>query len=108
MARSFGKNVALYRRLPEGITLVVEALIPWFIDKVQWEWSHWDRDLDDSEKELQKVCVACEAWLLIARRSKDDYKCLKKLIFFPRDLTLAREKDSEAAGDASPSKGRVR
>ena len=102
------KNVALYRRLPEDITLVVEALIPWFIDKVQWEWSHWDRDLDDSEKELQKVCVACEACLLIARRSKDDYKGFKKFIFFPRDLTPVRGKDSKAAGDASPSEGRVR
>ena len=102
------KNVALYRRLPEDITLVVEALIPWFIDKVQWEWSHWDRNLDDSEKELQKVCVACEACLLIARRNKDDYKGFKKFIFFPEDLKPARGEDSNAIGDASPSTGRVR
>ena len=100
------KNVAIYRRLPEDITLEVEELIPWFIEKVQWEWSHWAPK--DSEKEVHKVCVACEACLLIARRSKDDYKGFKKFIFFPKDLTPARGEDCNAAGDASPSKGRVR
>jgi len=33
------KNVALYRRLPEDLTLVVEEMIPWFVGKVLWESS---------------------------------------------------------------------
>ena len=28
------QNVALYRRLPEDLTLVVEEMIPWFVGKV--------------------------------------------------------------------------
>ena len=35
------KNVALYRRLPEDLTLVVEEMIPWFVGKVLWEWDKW-------------------------------------------------------------------
>ena len=99
------ENVAIYRRLPEDLTLVVEELIPWFIGKVQWEWSHWAPD--DSRKELQQVCVACEACLLIARRSKKDYAHFKQFIFLPRDLAPVRN-DGDAAGDASRTKGRIR
>ena len=97
--------VAIYRRLPEDLTLVVEELIPWFIEKVEWEWSHWEGASPD--KELHQVCVACEACLLIARRSKKEYAHFKKFIFFPTDLDPVRE-DCDAAGDASSSRGRIR
>ena len=93
------ENVAIYRRLPEDLTLVVEELIPWFIEKVEWEWSHWVGAAPD--KELQQVCVACEACLLIARRSKKDYSHFKKFTFFPADLAAVKGKGSKAVGDAS-------
>jgi hypothetical protein len=98
------ENVAIYRRLPEDLTLAVEELIPWFIEKVEWEWSHWVGPKPD--KELQQVCVACEACLLIARRSKEDYAHFKKFIFFPTDLEPLEIEN--AAGDASSSSGRIR
>ncbi|MDG2214763.1 MAG: zinc-dependent peptidase, partial [Verrucomicrobiota bacterium] len=100
------KNVAIYRRLPEDLTLVVEELIPWFIEKVDWEWSHWAGP--SPEKELHQVCVACEACLLIARRSKKDYSHFKKFIFFPADLAPVKKKGNKAAGDASSYYGQIR
>ena len=98
------ENVAIYRRLPEGLTMRVEELMPWFIEKVSWEWSHWGAEVPDQE--LQKVCVACEACLLIARRSVKDYAHFKKFIFFPVDLTVVKE-NSDAVGDAWHS-GKIR
>ena len=98
------ENVAIYRRLPEGLTLRVEELMPWFIEKVSWEWSHWGAAVPDQE--LQKVCVACEACLLIARRSVKDYTHFKKFIFFPVDLTVVKE-NYDAVGDAWAS-GKIR
>jgi len=100
------KHVAIYRRLPEDLTLVVEELIPWFIEKVEWEWSHWAGPAPD--KELQQVCVACEACLLIARRSKKEYSHFKKFIFFPTDLAPVKEKDNAAVGDANSYYGQIR
>ena len=99
------ENVAIYRRLPEDLTLVVEELIPWFIEKVEWEWSHWAGPSPD--KEFQQVCVACEACLLVARRSRKDYAHFRKFIFFPTDLDVVKEKDG-IAGDASSYRKEIR
>ena len=98
--------VALYRRMPEDVTLEVEALIPWFIKKIKWEWKHWKRPVSPEDKEIQQVCVACEACVLIARRSKKDYARMKTFIFLPRDLEPVR-RGGDAAGDAT-NDGRVR
>lgn len=79
------KNVALYRRLPEDLTLVVEEMIPWFVEKVFWGWETWVGHKPD--KEMQKVCVACEACVLIARRSKKDYEHFHTFIFHEKHVT---------------------
>jgi len=79
------QNVALYRRLPEDLTLVVEEMIPWFVEKVFWGWETWVGHKPD--KEMQKVCVACEACVLIARRSKKDYEHFHTFIFHEKHVT---------------------
>ena len=88
-------RVAIYRRLPEDLTADLEALIPWFIDKIEWS-AHGAVTLTEE----MKVCVAAEACLLIVRRSKDDYKQLRRVKFSPRDLSTFGE-ESKWAGDAS-------
>ena len=92
------KNVALYRRLPEDLTLVLEEMIPWFVEKVFWKWEDWVGHRPD--KEMQKVCVACEACLLIARRSKKDYQHFHTFVFHEKYLT-AKDGD-RCAGWAEP------
>ena len=50
------RNVAIYRRMPEDVKRDLEALIRWFIDKVEWS-SHDGFRLT----ETIKVCIAAEA-----------------------------------------------
>ena len=95
------RNVAIYRRLPEGLTRDLEALIPWFLDKVKFE------SAGDIKVNIEmKVCVAAEACLLIVRRSKKDYRYHRKVIITPRNLSTVG-KDSSVAGDAGPSTVRL-
>ena len=91
------RRVAIYRRLPEDLTAELESLIPWFIDKVKWSW-HAGID----KKEMHKVTVACEACVLILRRSKKDYSKFREIEFFPRNLkSIGKE---EWAGSANQSR----
>ena len=97
------KNVALYRRLPEDLTLVVEEMIPWFVEKVFWKWGDWVGHKPD--KEMQKVCVACEACVLIARRSKKDYEHFHTFIFHEKHVT---DKDGNNWGGWAEPNGTIR
>ena len=97
------KNVALYRRLPEDLTLVVEEMIPWFVGKVLWEWDKWVGPTPD--KEMQKVCVACEACILIARRSKKDYEHFHTFVFHQMHVT---DKDGKNWGGWAEPGGTIR
>jgi Mlc titration factor MtfA (ptsG expression regulator)/antitoxin component YwqK of YwqJK toxin-antitoxin module len=97
------QNVALYRRLPEDLTLVVEEMIPWFVGKVLWEWDKWVGPTPD--KEMQKVCVACEACVLIARRSKKDYEHFHTFVFHQMHVT---DKDGKNWGGWAEPGGTIR
>lgn len=78
------KHVALYRRIPEDLTLCTEELMPWFLKKVKWEWKPWVGLFPD--KEMQKVCVAFQACFLIVCRSKQDYAHFHTFRFHPCSL----------------------
>ena len=70
------ENVAIYRRLPEDLTLAVEELIPWFIEKVEWEWSHWVGPKPD--KELQQVPIL----MVTLHHSRDNVMAAMRAGFF--------------------------
>ena len=76
--------VALYRRMPEELTLRVEELVPWFIKKVTWKWEPWVGPKPDEE--MAKVCVSFLACLLIVNRSKKDLEHFHTFVFHPASL----------------------
>ena len=90
--------VALYRRMPEELTLRVEELVPWFIKKVTWKWEPWVGPKPDEE--MAKVCVSFLACLLIVNRSKKDLEHFHTFVFHPASL---KDDDGETwAGWANP------
>lgn len=78
------EHVALYRRMPEELTLCVEELVPWFIKKVTWKWEPWVGPKPDEE--MAKVCVSFLACLLIVNRSKKDLEHFHTFVFHPASL----------------------
>ena len=78
------EHVALYRRIPEDLTLCTEELMPWFLNKVKWEWEPWKGK--SPSRVMQKVCVAFQACFLIVRRSKKDYDHFHTFRFHPSSL----------------------
>ena len=78
------EHVALYRRMPEELTLCVEELVPWFIKKVTWKWEPWVGPKPDEE--MAKVCVSFLACLLIVNRSKKDLEHFHTFVFHPATL----------------------
>ena len=76
--------MALYRRMPEELTLRVEELVPWFIKKVTWKWEPWVGPKPDEE--MAKVCVSFLACLLIVNRSKKDLEHFHTFVFHPASL----------------------
>ena len=76
--------MALYRRMPEELTLCVEELVPWFIKKVTWKWEPWVGPKPDEE--MAKVCVSFLACLLIVNRSKKDLEHFHTFVFHPASL----------------------
>ena len=92
------EHVALYRRMPEELTLCVEELVPWFIKKVTWKWEPWVGPKPDEE--MAKVCVSFLACLLIVNRSKKDLEHFHTFVFHPASL---KDDDGETwAGWANP------
>ena len=92
------EHVALYRRMPEELTLCVEELVPWFIKKVTWKWEPWVGLKPDEE--MAKVCVSFLACLLIVNRSKKDLEHFHTFVFHPASL---KDDDGETwAGWANP------
>lgn len=87
--------MAIYRRMPEDVKRDLEALIPWFIDKVEWS-SHDGFRLT----EAIKVCIAAEACLLIVRRPKDDYRHFRRIKVCPKNMSSFNE-EAKWAGDAN-------
>ncbi len=92
------EHVALYRRMPEELTLCVEELVPWFIKKVTWKWEPWVGPKPDEE--MAKVCVSFLACLLIVNRSKKDLEHFHTFVFHP--ATLKDDNGKTWAGHASP------
>ncbi len=88
------RKVAIYRRLPEGLTAELEALIPWFLDKVEWSAYGGIRLHDE-----MKICVAAEACLLILRRSKDEYKYHQEVVITPKNLDILGVEDAVGAAN---------
>ncbi|MBR89883.1 MAG: hypothetical protein CMO66_01230 [Verrucomicrobiales bacterium] len=78
------KNVALYRRMPEDLTLCVEELVPWFIEKVNWEWAPWAGPKPNEE--MAKVCVSFLACVMVVNRSKKDLAHFHTFVFHPSSL----------------------
>ena len=62
------RKVAIYRRLPEDLTAELEALIPWFLDKVKWN-AYGGIILHD-EKNNKKL--ACQDWKKAKRLGSSD------------------------------------
>lgn len=56
------KHVALYRRMPEELTLCVEELVPWFMDRTEWQWADW-KGGKMPNAETAKVCVLSGVYL---------------------------------------------
>jgi len=94
------RKVAIYRRLPEDLTTELEALIPWFLNKVEWK-AYGGIKLHDE----MKICVAAEACLLILRRSKDEYKYHREVVITPKNLEILGIED--AAGTANRHRVRL-
>ena len=96
------KHVALYRRMPEELTLCVEELVPWFMDKTQWQWAKWEGERPDSE--MAKVCVSFLACVLIVNRSKEDLAHFHTFVFHPSSLT---DDDGETWGGWAYHSGKI-
>ena len=94
--------VALYRRMPEELTLRVEELVPWFIKKVTWKWEPWVGPKPDEE--MAKVCVSFLACLLIVNRSKKDLEHFHTFVFHPASL---KDDDGETWAGWANSRGYI-
>ena len=89
------ENVGLYDWVPEELRGPWEERILVFLESFPFT------DMEDGPvTEEMRLLVAAEACLLIVRRSKDDYKQLRRVKFSPRDLSTFGE-ESKWAGDAS-------
>ena len=93
------EHVALYRRMPEELTLCVEELVPWFMKKVTWKWEPWTGRKRKPDEEMAKVCVSFLACLLIVNRSKKDLAHFHTFVFHPASL---KDEKGTWAGWASP------
>jgi len=93
------KHVALYRRMPEELTLCVEELVPWFLDRTKWQWADW-KGGKMPNAEMAKVCVSFLACVLIVNRSKEDLAHFHTFVFHPDSLVDDR---GTWGGWASPS-----
>ena len=96
------EHVALYRRMPEELTLCVEELVPWFIKKVTWKWEPWVGPKPDEE--MAKVCVSFLACLLIVNRSKKDLEHFHTFVFHPASL---KDDDGETWAGWANSRGYI-
>jgi len=96
------EHVALYRRMPEDLTLCVEELVPWFIKKVTWKWEPWAGPKPDEE--MAKVCVSFLACLLIVNRSKKDLEHFHTFVFHPASL---KDDDGETWAGWANSRGYI-
>ena len=96
------EHVALYRRMPEELTLCVEELVPWFIKKVTWKWEPWVGPKPDEE--TAKVCVSFLACLLIVNRSKKDLEHFHTFVFHPASL---KDDDGETWAGWANSRGYI-
>ena len=94
--------MALYRRMPEELTLCVEELVPWFIKKVTWKWEPWVGPKPDEE--MAKVCVSFLACLLIVNRSKKDLEHFHTFVFHPASL---KDDDGETWAGWANSRGYI-
>lgn len=93
------KHVALYRRMPEELTLCVEELVPWFMDRTKWQWADW-KGCKKPDAEMAKVCVSFLACTLIVNRSKADLAHFHTFVFHPDSLV---DDSGTWGGWASPS-----
>ena len=96
------KHVALYRRMPEELTLCAEELVPWFMERTQWEWANWEGKRPDAE--MAKVCVSFLACVLIVNRTKEDLAHFHTFVFHPSSVT---DEDGLTWGGLAHSSGKI-